>query len=81
MSNKFNKHAKTPWFEWWRKPARPGVYEVQLGDPDTEKFAHYDGQRWGWWADTPKKAASQKVRTAAGAFQRKTWRGLVTQMQ
>lgn len=63
------KWKRTPWFDGWQQPARPGVYERNC----VGWFSRWDGRNWFL-------GSSLKVLAAAETVPLKTnhdpWRGL-----
>jgi hypothetical protein len=67
---------RTPWFPATMWPLRHGVYERDHGDLRLYRyrFSHWDGERWGGWAESPQ--AAERNRRYPSMRQDLPWRGL-----
>jgi hypothetical protein len=64
----------TPWFKPGQKnPVRRGVYLVTF--VEGTRFKHWDGMKWGCYADTPNEAV--EAADEFGAQVCFEWRGLL----
>lgn len=67
----------TPWYPASIHPVRRGVYQRDHGPERHYRFrySHWNGQRWGGWAESVKAAAKNK--RWPSERQSLPWRGLV----
>ena len=65
---------KTKWFAADVKPILVGVYETDARDNLIETFQHWNGERWGCFANTPAQAEIDSDEASCVQFVK--WRGL-----
>ncbi len=66
--------AETPFFPEGTKPVRKGVYKTRHRAGDYEFFQHWNGEFWGYYSKSPKKALRE--RDGHSVCQRPEWCGL-----
>jgi hypothetical protein len=66
----------TPWYPSRVRPIHEGVYEIRFtGWLKVNKYALWDGAKWGWAASTPDYAAEFPL-FHYDPNQAKQWRGV-----
>lgn len=66
-----NKWKRTPWFDGWQRPARPGIYERKCSG----WFSLWDGHTWFLGSGLKTSAAMETIPLKNNRDQ---WRGLAS---